>query len=906
MGKAPGIARAHARPPFVGRDAELVELDRALRASNCVGVVVTGAGGIGRSRLVEEFLAGLTGERTLGGSARAVRADRARHVVRVRATRASTSVALSALTPLLPGGARPETPGAFFALVREHLAARRAAGERRTVVAVDDVHLLDATSSALLALLLAEEVVFVLATLPDGVDWPDPLRAWWRRGAVRHLPLLALDPERARALLAAALDAPIAGLAARALWTAGHGNPLHMREALRAAIADDRIGPAYGVWCLKRPLADTLDGVSFDARIDRLLPDRRALLELLALCGPIGLRDVPAETTAEVLADLEERRLLDLRRHDRRERLALAQPAHGPVLRAGVGRLRARALLLGQVARVRAHGAHRVGDHLDLARWELAATGTADPELLLRGAEEALGTGDVDTMCRLARAALRHGPNARAGVLLGEALGQRGAFAEGITVLEETFAAAGRPEVHSVALTLAVQHFYGPGDLPRALAVLREAARRAGPSPALSAWTSIILGATGRVEQARAALDAVALAEDRATPELVLYLQARLRVELASSRPLDAIRTARTAHAAHRQLTDRTEVFYPARSAYLLAWALLEAGPLDDAERVLAENLDELLRAPVPALVVWFGWVHGRIALERGRVRQAASLFAEARAQAHVQGHGFAEHRALAGLVLAHAYAGHVGPEAAQLADTVAAADPALCGWDTLRAHAWAQRCRGHADEAHVLLRDAAGTARLRGDSTGARVLEHDLVRWGDRAAARRLAAMTDEAQGAHAAARTAHARAIADADPAALDAASDAWAALGATLLAAECLAEVARLRRAAHGPNREAAARRAHARALLLATRCEGAATPGLVSLSAAGALSAREHQIALMAADGHTSREIARHCGLSIRTVDNTLGRAYRKTGVRDRHGLRSILATTREDRDQRAAG
>ncbi|MFE5325630.1 LuxR C-terminal-related transcriptional regulator [Embleya sp. NPDC056575] len=294
--------------------------------------------------------------------------------------------------------------------------------------------------------------------------------------------------------------------------------------------------------------------------------------------------------------------------------------------------------------------------------------------------------------------------------------------------------------------------------------------------------------------------------------------------------------------------------------------------------------------------------MHGRIALERGRVRQAASLFAEARAQAHVQRHGFAEHRALAGLVPAHAYAGHVGPEAAQLADTVAA-DPALCGWDTLRAHAWAQRCRGHADEAHALLRDAAGTARLRGDSTGARVLEHDLVRWGDRAAARRLAAMTDEAQGAHAAARTAHAHAVADADPAALDAASDAWAALGATLLAAECLAEAARLRRSARGPNREAAARRAHARALLLTTRCEGAATPGLVSLSAAGALSAREHQIALMAADGHTSREIARHCGLSIRTVDDTPGRAYRKTGVRDRHGLRSILATTL---DERAAG
>ncbi|MYV97222.1 helix-turn-helix transcriptional regulator, partial [Streptomyces sp. SID3343] len=223
-------------------------------------------------------------------------------------------------------------------------------------------------------------------------------------------------------------------VAARALWASGQGNPLHLREALRAAVAEDRLGPAHGIWCLKRPLADTLRGVSFDERIDRLPPDRRALLELLALCGPIGLRDVPQETPADALADLEAARLVVLRRDDRREHLALAQPAHAPVLRAGVGRLRARGVLLDQAARVRAHGAHRAGDALALARWELAATGTADAELLVRGAAEALGAGDVETMCRLARAALRHGPDVRAGVMLGEALGQQGEFAEGIAV----------------------------------------------------------------------------------------------------------------------------------------------------------------------------------------------------------------------------------------------------------------------------------------------------------------------------------------------------------------------------------------------------------------------------------------------------------------------------------------
>ncbi|MFJ8746569.1 AAA family ATPase [Embleya sp. NPDC127516] len=897
------IAPGDACLPFVGRDVELGELDRALRASTCIGTVITGAGGIGKSRLVEEFL----GRSARGGDPADVRppragagaASRRRHIVRVRATRASASVALSALTPLLPHGARPEEPAAFFRQVRDELAARRAAGAGRPVVAIDDVHLLDASSSALLALLLAEDVIFLLATLPDGADWPDPLRSLWRRGALRHVALPALDIGQAGALLRAALGAPITTVAVRALWTSGQGNPLHLREALRAAIAEDRLGPAHGIWCLKRPLADSLEGVSFDERIDLLSPDRRAVLELLALCGPIALCDLPPETPADALADLEAAHLVGLRRDDRRERLALAQPAHAPVLRAGVGRLRARAILLGQAARLRAHGAHRTGDALTLACWELAATGTADSELLVRGAAEALGAGDVETMCRLARAALRHGPNVRAGVMLGEALGQRGEFAEGIAVLEQTFAAARGADAHPAGLALAVHHFYGPGDLPRALAVLRETARRAGPSPALSAWTATILGATGQVARAGDELDAGPGlgADDRPGPDLVLHLQARLRVELARARPEDAIRTARAAYAAHRELTDRTEVFYPARSSYLVAWALLEAGRLDEAERVLIEGLDELLRAPVPALVVWFGWVHGRIALDRGRLRLAATLFAEARAQAHVQGHRFAEQRALAGLVLARAQAGQTGAEADELALTVADGESALCGWDTRRAYAWALHCRGYADEAHAVLRAGAASARDRGDPSAALTLEHDLVRWGDRAAAIRVIASADVVQGPHAAARAAHARAVATADPHALSAVADQWAAHGAVLLAAECLARSARFRRHAHDARAEAAARRAESRAFLLVAECEDAATPALATLSTAASLSVREHQIALLAAQGHTSREIAATCGLSIRTVDNTLGRAYRKVGVRDRHGLRSILPTAR---------
>ncbi|MFJ4768633.1 AAA family ATPase [Streptomyces uncialis] len=955
-----GTGRPGARLPFAGRAAQLGALERALRRPSCRAAVITGAPGVGKSRLAEEFL---TRARSRGGH----------RVVRVQATDAARAMPLSALAPLLPYDSEVDGPAGFFAEVRRRAAAHRVSAGP-TVLVVDDIHLLDPTSLALLSLLLADATVFLAATLPDGAPWPDALRALWRDDALRHLPLPALTSRESAALLAAAVGGPVAAPTARALWEASRGNPLLLRELLRATLAENGLGEVRGVWCLSRPLPATLpaavaDGLSGQG-LDALAPDRRALLELLAVCGPIGLRDGLAHSGAEVLAELEDRRLIVSHVDGRREQLTLAHPLHARALRAGVSRLKARALLLGQADRVRGHGARRAGDALTVACWELDATGTADPELLVRAAGRALYADDVDTMCRLARAALVHGPHPRAALMLGEALGQRGAFTEGIAVLERAFAAAGPEDVGSVAVTLAVHHFYGPGRLDRALAVLAEAVHRAGPSPVLTGWEVTLLTAAGRTDLAAHALAGCPspppgppspLAPSPSPPSLVpvpvpspsgpaarvpdsgpslpgepppasnpapaldpvpdpgptpdpvsvpdaagvLLLQARLRVELAVGRAEDAVRSGRAAYTAHRAVTERTEVFYPARSSYLIAAALLEAGRLDEADRTARDGLEELLAAPVPALVTWFGWVRGRIALDRGRPAEAVAHFREARAQAHLCGHRFAEQRVLAGLVLAQAYTGHAGAAAAELAAVADGPDGPWRQADTLRAHAWALRCQGRAGEALTVLGTATADALAHGERAAALTLQHDLVRWGERAAADRVTDLAATAQGPYEAARAAHARALAAADPDALTAVADTWTALGTGLLAAETLAQAASLwREPAPGqrhrtPARVVAERRATARALLLRERCEGAATPALAVLTERGpgapaALSARELEIAHLAARGRTSKEIAAHCGLSVRTVDNTLGRVYRKLGVNDRAALGRLLA------------
>ncbi|MFI5825018.1 AAA family ATPase [Streptomyces rishiriensis] len=241
------------RQHFDGRDTEMAALRRALRRPDCKAVVITGAHGVGKSRLVEEFSAGAGGR---GGH----------RVVRVQATHSARVLPLSALAPLLPPDGYAEEPAEFIRRVRQRMAAHRASAATRTVLVVDDVQLLDPTSLALIALLSADSSLFLAVTLPDGADWPDVLRSLWREDALRHIPLSALGEEESARLLIATMGGPVAAPALRALWEASGGNPLCLRELLRSALADGRLSSVHGVWCLTRPLAPVLPGALLGSR----------------------------------------------------------------------------------------------------------------------------------------------------------------------------------------------------------------------------------------------------------------------------------------------------------------------------------------------------------------------------------------------------------------------------------------------------------------------------------------------------------------------------------------------------------------------------------------------------------------------------------------------------------------
>jgi DNA-binding CsgD family transcriptional regulator len=77
-------------------------------------------------------------------------------------------------------------------------------------------------------------------------------------------------------------------------------------------------------------------------------------------------------------------------------------------------------------------------------------------------------------------------------------------------------------------------------------------------------------------------------------------------------------------------------------------------------------------------------------------------------------------------------------------------------------------------------------------------------------------------------------------------------------------------------------------------------------LAGTGAADALTAREREVAALAADRLTSREIAGRLFLSVRTVDNHLQRIYAKLGVRGRTELAAALGPERANRPAGSGG
>jgi len=867
--------------PFVSRHAELERIADVLAESDHSAVIITGRSGVGKSRLAREAL-------------RRARDD-GWPVLHVAVSVAAAAIPLSAVAALLPAGAGLDDPVALLVACLDHL--RATFGGRRVVVGVDDADLLDPASTVLLGHLLQQGAVFVVATVATPAAPPEPLDALWRAGHAIRIELGALDRGACERLLHLSLLGPVTALAALALWEASQGNVLYLRELVLGAIEDGALVGTGGVWALRGPLRP---GAGVAAIVRRRLADLpehdRQVLDLLAVCGPLGADDVAEQFPAADLPQLEAREWIVVRVDERRHQIALAHPLHGAILREGIPTLAARRLLLDQIDRVVAHGARRASDPLQLATWRLDATGDGDAALLAEAAVAARAAGDNARAKRLAGAVLRAARHLPASIVLAETLADEGDPAGAEAVLAAADDPAADPDTYATwAVTRSLNLAYRLGRLDDAARSLRAAADVVGPAydGRLLAMRAMLSAYAGRPREALELVNTVAPPGRDAGPRTAGPLppgrSLAWHVRSASLAELGQLDEAEDlCRLAHTWPEPGGGPPPAAVHLSVLATVLDLRGQFSAALDVCAQGQQEAAAAGDRSLGAVFATIAGWTQLDRGDVAAAVVAFRAALSETGPVTTSDAVLSPVAGLVMATALAGAVDRPALErltAALDAAASDTAGPIIQLQRALAWVEAQHGNVPAALTRLVGVAERCARVGAYTREFRLLHDVVRLGRPEMVRDRLRDLPWASEITATVR-AHAEAAVRGDGTGLLTVAHRYAALDALLAAAETATHAA-----ATGDGR------LRSRAGVLATqwlaRCPDVRTPGLLRPVTTSPLSTREREIAVLAAKGHASRAIADQLFLSVRTVNNHLQSAYTKLGVSNRGELAAAL-------------
>ena len=862
--------------PLVGRGLELDRIVSGIAGPRPCAFVLAGAAGVGKSRLAAEAARAAA---QLGQTTTA-------HVI---ATRSAASIPFGPFAAFLPASEdlRPELLG-LLRQAGEAIAKR--AGTRRLVLVVDDAHLLDDGSAALVHQIVLEGSCSVLATMRTPGPAPDTVTALWKEGLAERIDLGVLTEEEVQEVAARALGGPLAGASVRRLWQVSGGNALYVRELLVGAVRSGALEDDRGIWALRLPLTAPDRLVELvAARLEGLAPDTVAALEILAAGEPLGLALLESMTVPEALEDAERQALIEVGQDGVRSQARLAHPVYGEVLRRRTPRYRLRKIYRSLAEAVEGTGMRRREDLLHVGRWRLEGGVGGDPVLLTEAARRARQMFDMDLAARLARAAFDSGGGVSAGIVLGETEFSSGRFAEAEAILAGLIPlCASDAELASVANARA--HVIGNlmGDPAAAAAVLDEALSAiTDPAARLrlsvrAAMNRLFAGEPG------AALGAVAGSLDSDDPEIASRSSYISSVALAlMGRSQEAVSIAKHGFEIHRHWRARTQL----PEAQLIGAVLGHAagGQLSRAEAEATRGFQACIEAGDKEGQASFCFLQGWVWVSQGRLATASRAFREGASINRDLRDVSALRWCLGGLALAEGMQGLRDEALAAVAELDEMPPNSLTIFEDLpdRGRAWASVASGEVSRARALLGEAARRAGSGHLVVAEAELLHDCARLGaPESAAIRLAELAATVDSRLIDAFAGHAAALVRRSAADLDAAAQGFQVLGAWLLAAEASTAAAVIYRA------EGQARRASASTRMAAeftAMCGEVRTPGLAGGPEAERLTRREREVAGLAAAGASNKEIAAKLHLSARTVANHLQSSYAKLGVTGRDQL-----------------
>ncbi|MGH7685375.1 MAG: LuxR C-terminal-related transcriptional regulator [Candidatus Dormibacteria bacterium] len=869
--------------PFVGRRLELERVAELLDAERSIAVLLRGPEGAGTSRLARE----------IASAARA----RGWTTCEVAATDAAQGIPFGVFAHLAPESERADT---LTLLVRAPQWLPGADGTGRRLLIVDDANTLDDASWALVSRLVSGETASAVLCLGAGLPLPPTILKLLRARRAVHVDVTDLPPDALGDIIRAALDGPVDrgflvhvtdmigsnlvlldsllddGLASQTLSCAGGGA---WRWSGNEMVLGARLTPVVHDWIQRIPSRD------------------RAVLEVISAAAPRIELEV-----LQHIADLAAIEMLDdhgdivVTQDGRRTFVSVRLGVYREALTRLMPPLRGRSVRGRLAAAVDMVGARRAQDPLRTITWRLDAHEPVGAGDLAEAAGLALRVDSHKLAERLAQAAIARGGGVAAQMTLARALVGRQRPGDVEDLLKRVdWAGLDDAQRADLVILRATNLMRGLQRLDDADAVL------GGAEPSIVTAThrvdvmairAYVLYLRGRFADALELTDRIVSRPAEASAAARARVMAiRGAVWAVCGRPEQALTAIETALALPRE--GRASVSPTAGEMLGPKWeALWYAGRIGEAESLAAERHAVALRTHDDRERGRALLQLGLCARARGRLRTSMRWLEEALELTR----GRYPFRLAATLAALAQVAAQLG-DAATARRCMAQADDAgkgVVAFDAARlglSRAWARCAEGLMTDARADAEAAADAAARAGCTSLEVIALYDIARFGDaRAVAARLEGLTEQVEGRLLQTMCSAGTALSSRDGPALDDVAAAFVSMDLQLLGFEAAAAASAAHRRGGYPGRARASERT-ARALL--EQCEGARTPALELLVDGEAVTVREREVATLAAQGLPNRAIAARLGVSVRTVENLLHRAYSKLDVHARQELGAAL-------------
>jgi DNA-binding CsgD family transcriptional regulator len=869
--------------PLTGRSTEMRLIGDAISDPDVSGIVISGAAGVGKSRVAREALAAAGSDG---------------HDVRwVVGTNSGRTVPLGALAAWVgPGGG-----GDSLKLVRQVIESLTSdASGRRVVVAVDDVPLLDELSTFVVEQVIQRRAAKVVFTVRDDESVTPTAQGLWKRGQFARLDLQPLSRDETTALVSAAVGGALDPQAARRLWELTRGNVLYLRNIVDQEVAEHRIVEEHGFWrWIGEPVVPPGLVELIESRIGALPTSVSDVIDALAVGEPIELGSLARMTHPAAVEEADLRGLIMLDRTNDRVEARIAHPLYGEVRRKRAAPIRLRRLR-GLVANELAGSQDRDELRVVVRRATLSLESDLEPDadLLVSAARGAIWMWDLALADRLAGAAIRIGGPVQANFIRSYALSCLGhglaadAVLRDIPVGELTDVDRARLAFHR-----ATNRLFTLLDPAGAKELIDDALQTTPPEARSSvyAFLTVYWAVRGKPDAV------VESSKNFVWDELSDILIARLTAWALTVAAGDAGRTSEAVAAA--------EAGYPVpiRSFVIITdghtSALLLAGEIAKTQypaqllRLRASDIPD----PASQFTLLADGLAGRAHLGAGDLGTACSMLEPIVrlliASGDPNGWGY---RCRIPYTTALAMRGLSEQAAASLAVLDAQQHPTwqYLDYEYSIAKAWVAASQGAVSEAITTVLSAAETARTNGQFAAEVMCLQTATQFGEPSCGARLVELQEIVEGPRVGVAARFAAALQRADARELGLVSKDFERMGDLVAAADAAAHAALIyrRRDLRGSSLAYSAR-----AEELARRCAGAVTPALRQGSERLPLTDREREVVMLIGEGMSNRDIAIRLTVSIRTVETHVYRAMAKTDTATRDELATLLTSRRTERE-----